>query len=68
MDPFQNVIYMYQEITKFRIVLQTNKLATIKILRQALQHQVVVKQLYKCEGRGGWALISGEFQEYRYLV
>lgn len=53
MDPFQNVIYMYQEITKFRIVLQTNKLATIKILRQALQHQVVVKQLYKCEGRGG---------------
>lgn len=29
MDPFQNVIYMYQEITKFRIVLQTNKLTTI---------------------------------------
>lgn len=32
MDPFQNVIYMYQEITKFRIVLQTNsnKLTTIE--------------------------------------
>lgn len=29
MDPFQNVIYMYQEITKFKIVLQTHKLATI---------------------------------------
>lgn len=52
MDPFQNVIYMYQEITKFKIVLQTNKLATIKILRQALQHHVVVKQLYKCKGEG----------------
>lgn len=30
MDPFQNVIYMYQEITKFKIVLQTHKLTTIK--------------------------------------
>lgn len=30
MDPFQNVIYMFQEITKFRIVLQTNKLSTIE--------------------------------------
>lgn len=32
MDPFQNVIYMYQEITKFRIALQmnSNKLTTIE--------------------------------------
>lgn len=30
MEPFQNVIYMYQEITKFKIVLQTHKLTTIE--------------------------------------